>query len=182
MKYTTLTNLKSFLGINTSDYDTQLQNLIDRVSKQFDNYLWRNLWINTYIDYVDISDDTLVIVNYWPIVSISSIQDEDWNTIEYKRTDGNMIFLKESFDWIIKIEYDAWYSSIDDILDVEQSCLEVCSDLWGQTPSNENEDNVKSKKIETLSKTYFSKQEMRAWNIDYRETLDNYKIFSPVMI
>lgn len=180
MEYTTLDELKVYLWITDNTYDSVLQKIIKRVSLQFDRYIWRNLWVKTYEEYIDINNDNLIIVSNWPIVSVLNIEDLDWNYLEEKRINWNFIFLEEDFEWNLKIQYTAWYNS-DDILDVEQACLEVCNDLWSQTPTTENDSNVKSKKIESLSISYFSKEEMRRWNVNWRETLNNYKTFTPLI-
>lgn len=185
MEYTTIANLKAYLGISDTSSDALLTNLIKRCSQQFDKYLGRNLWSKAYTEYVTMDDDNLLIVANGPVNSVSSIKYDNasWSPIEYTRIDGNIIYLSNSVDGLVFVEYNAWYSSINDILDVEQACLEACNDLWNNTPSSGNEANIKSKQIETLSKTYFSKDEM-AWGmaITFRDTLDNYKIFNPLIV
>ncbi len=105
--------------------------------------------------------------------------------------------MKEEISWDVYIEYTLWYEvyidwvdtewnpiillNLDEIADIEQACLEVCNDLWNNTPASWNEANIKSKQIETLSKTYFSKNEMAWWNnISYKETLDKYISLNPL--
>lgn len=181
MEYTTLDELKIYLWIDDTTHDVALWKLIKRVSIQFDRYLWRNLWIEEYTEYIDLYNDNLIIVWNWPITEVVNIEDIDWNYIDHKRINGNLVFLEENYAWTLKIIYKAWYASLDDILDIEQACLEVCNDLWNNTPTTENDSNVKTKKIESLSISYFSKEEMRKWTINWRETLDNYKTFSPLI-
>ena len=162
MEYTTLANLKEYLWIASTDYDTTLQKLITRCTQH-----------------------DIFIVSNWPLTAITSIQEDDdsWDSVLYKRFDANIVYLEEDFDWTLYVVYVAWYSSLADIQDVEQACLEVCKDIWDNTPASWNEANIKSKKIETLSKTYFSKDEM-AWGIwvDFRETLENYKTITPLIV
>lgn len=80
--------------------------------------------------------------------------------ISYTRTDGNIIYLSGEYDGTVYVEYKAGYEYIDAILDVEQACLETCKDIWDNTPASGNEANIKSKQIDILSKSYFSKDEM----------------------
>lgn len=185
MQYTTVENLKAYLGITDSASDTLLTNLIKRCTQQFDKYLGRNLEAKSYTEYFVCDGDDIVIVSNGPINSIAKVKIDNvsWEDVTYTRYDGNIIYFPEDLDATIYVEYTGWYASIDDILDVEQACLEVCKDLWDNTPASWNEANIKSKKIETLSKTYFSKEEM-AWGIwvNFRETLDNYKIFNPLIV
>lgn len=185
MEYTTKATLKAYLGITDNTLDTVLENIIKRVTQQFDKYLWRNLETKTYTEYVVCDVDDIVIVTNGPISSITAIKTDNasGSTIAHTRFDGNIIYLSEEFDGTLYVEYVAWYTALTDILDVEQACLEVCKDLWDNTPASWNEANIKSKQIETLSKTYFSKDEM-AWGIwvSFRETLDNYKTFTPLIV
>ena len=185
MEYTTLENLKEFLWITDTTFDIVLPKIIKRCTAQFDKYLWRNLGVSTYTSYVPTDADDLIIVDYAPITEITQLKDTNtsWNTLTYERIDANIIYLENEHTWTIFIEYNSWYGSLDDIPDVEQACLEVCNDIWNWTPASWNDATVKSKKIETLSKTYFTKSEMDWWNwMDWRETLDNYKIFNPYLI
>lgn len=185
MQYTSVANLKTYLSITGADQDTVLENLIKRCTQQFDKYLGRNLASTAYTEYLSVDWDTILVVDKGPIISITALKHDDTNgsTITHSRTDGNIIYLSEEVDGTVYIEYTGWYANLDAILDVEQACLEVCKDLWDNTPASGNEANIKSKQIETLSKTYFSKNEM-AWGIgvSFRETLDNYKVFNPMII
>lgn len=185
MEYTTLENLKTYLGIADNSLDTALANVIKRCTQQFDKYLGRNLETKAYTEYFVCDWDDLVIVSNGPIKSITAIKVDNstGSSVSHTRFDGNIIYLSEEFDGTLYIEYNAWYDALDDIWDVEQACLEVCKDIWDNTPASGNEANIKSKQIETLSKTYFSKDEM-AWGnwVDFRETLDNYKTFTPLIV
>lgn len=185
MEYTELETLKEYLGINWNESNAILSKLITRTTQQFDKYIWRNLWSKTYIEYFSLDFDDFVIVNNWPIKSVTEMrkENETWEIVSFKRIDGNIIFLNEMESMTLYVKYVAGYTSLSEIGDVEQSCLEVCKDLWENTPSSGSEANIKSKQIETLSKTYFSRNEM-AWGfgVNFRETLDNYKIFNPLIV
>lgn len=185
MEYTTKETLKAYLGITSTDFDTQITALIKRCTQQFDKYLGRNLWAKDYTEYFVVDGDNIIIVANGPIKTIANIKFDNasWSSISYTRFDGNIVYFPEELDGTVYIEYNAWYTALTDILDVEQACLEVCKDLWDNTPASGNEANIKSKQIETLSKTYFSKDEM-AWGIwvSFRETLDNYKTFNPLIV
>lgn len=185
MEYTTLANLKEYLGITDTSFDVVLAKVIKRCTQQFDKYLWYNLENKKYTEYIMVDDDDIIIVNIWPVKDIVKLTQDnvDWSDVTYTRIDGNIIYMPEKHDWTLYIEFNAWYDDLASIQDVEQACLEVCGDIWDNTPTSWNEANIKSKKIETLSKTYFSKDEM-AWGnwVDFRETLDNYKTLNPYNI
>lgn len=185
MEYTTLETLKEYLGVPGSTLDATLGKVIKRCTQQFDKYLGRNLEEKTYTEYFVVDGEDIIIVSNGPLTAITKLKigDENGADVPYQRMDGNIIYLKESIEATIFVEYDAGYATIDDILDVEQACLEVCKDIWDNTPASGNESNIKSKQIETLSKTYFSKDEMAGGiGVSFRETLDNYKIFNPIIV
>lgn len=132
-----------------------------------------------------LEDEDIAIVSNGPIRTIASIKTDNasGSTIAHTRFDGNIIYLTEEYDGTLYVAYNAGYETLAEISDVEQACLEVCMDLWNTTPSSGNEANIKSKQIETLSKSYFSKSELAGGiGVDFRETLDNYKTFTPLLV
>lgn len=184
MQYTTVVKLRTYLGVDLSQ-DSLLDLVIKRCTQQFDKYLGRNLQKTTYTEYLSVDGDTILVVDKGPIQNIIALKydDENGQAITFKRKDGNIVYLAGEVDGTVYIQYEWGYESLDDILDVEQACLEACKDLWDNTPASGNEANIKSKQIETLSKTYFSKDEMAGGiSVTFRETLDNYKVFNPMII
>lgn len=185
MEYTTLATLKEYLGVTGTTLDTTLTKVITRCTKQFDKYLGRNLEEKTYTEYFIMDSEDIAIVANGPLTAITKlkIDDENGADVPFSRIDGNIIYLKESLEATLFVEYTGWYADLDEVADVEQACLEVCKDIWDNTPASGNESNIKSKQIETLSKTYFSKDEMAGGiGVSFRETLDNYKSFNPLII
>lgn len=186
MEYTNLENLKEYLGIEDNSKDLQLWKLIKTISKQFDNYLGFSLWEETYKQYVNIKND-YIIIDFTPITKIIKIckNNPAGEEIEYTRIDEQIIYIDSDYRWQVYIEYKAGYTDLENIADIENACLEICSSTYNDIPSSWVETNVKSKKIETLSKTYFSKSEMSGGiQMNFREILDNYKknIYNPLRI
>jgi len=188
MEYTTLENLKEYLWIETTDNskDALLWRLIKTVTKQFDKYLGFSLWENTYKQYLS-SYGEFIVVDYLPVGKIITMKESNPTgaSLSKDRIDEWIIYLSRYFEWTVYIEYKAWYTRLDDIADVEQACLEICTLTYNDNPNSGAETNVKSKKIETLSKTFFSKWEMQWWiQMNFREVLDNYKpnIYNPLRI
>ena len=189
MEYTTLDGLKLHL-FGTSEWnddkDDLLNKLIKTVTKQFDKYLWFSLWKKTYKQYLTSYGD-FIVVDYLPVVSIITLKENNptWSSLTKDRIDEQIVYLSEPFEWTVYIEYEAWYEDLDDLADVEQACLEICTMTYNDNPNSGAETNVKSKKIETLSKTFFSKWEMQ-WGVqmNFREVLDAHKtnIYNPLRI
>lgn len=184
MEYATLENLKTFLGVTWTENDTTLSRLITTVSKQFDNYLGRNLETATYSQYYTLCD-YLIITNFWPITDVVSINKETntGDAVTHKRVDENLIYLDEAYDWTLYVEYTAGFNALAEIPDVEQACMEAIKTVYSNTAEWGNSLWIKSEKIETLAVTYASQKEIQESIIfDSMTVLDNYKAFNPIMV
>lgn len=187
MLYTTLENLKLSLGIDSLDKtkDEVLQRIIKNVSKKFENYLWFSLWKNIYVQVLKKNFDYIIVSNT-PISRVLKISERNisWKNLTYSRIDEQIIYINEDYKGLVYVEYEAWFDDLTEIADVENICLEMCISDFNNLPISGAETNVKSKKIETLSKTYFSKEEMiSSLDMNFREVLDNYKKnFNPLRI
>lgn len=176
MLYTNLENLKKSLGITDDSKDEVLERLIKSTSASFDKYLWFSLEKKKYFEEIEKNFD-YIIVSHFPVKNISKIYHKNSKkSLKISRIDEQIIYLDEDIFWKIFIEYEAWFDSLDEISDVENACIEACILAYNDLAISWAETNVKSKKIETLSKTYFSKEEMSTWvQMNFREVLDFYK-------
>lgn len=187
MLYTTLKTLKLSLWIDEADIskDEVLERIIKSVSRQFENYLWFSLEKKKYSQVLEKNFD-YIIVSHFPVKNILKIVEKNsLKNLTYSRIDDQIIYIDENYFWAVLIEYEAWFDSLEEISDIENACLEMCSMNYNDLAISWAETNVKSKKIETLSKTYFSKEEMSAWiQMNFREVLDFYKkdCFNPLKI
>lgn len=190
MEYTTLDNLKTTLWITLTDTskDILLSRLIKTISKQFDNYLGFSLWKKLYKQYLTCHWD-FIVVDYIPVIDIVALKKENPAGIDLIKTriDEQIIYLENEYNWTVYIEYNAWYSDLTNLSDVENACIELCVLTYNDTPASWSESNVKSKKIDTLSKTFFTKEErLNSWGyqMNYKEILDNYilDIYNPKII
>lgn len=186
LEYTTLETLKAHLDIAVADTskDALLNRLIKTVTAQFDKYLWFSLWETTYKQYLTAYGDC-IITDHDNITTIDVFKkyNPSWDALLHSRIDWQIIYLEEVFNDTVYIEYKAWYTDLTEIQDVEQACIEICTLTYNDGPTSGAETNVKSKKIETLSKTFFNKDEMSGWiQMNFREVLDMHKsnIYNPL--
>lgn len=107
MEYTTLATLKEYLGVTGTTLDTTLTKVITRCTKQFDKYLGRNLEEKTYTEYFIMDSEDIAIVANGPLTAITKlkIDDENGADVPFSRIDGNIIYLKESLEATLFVEY-----------------------------------------------------------------------------
>jgi len=70
---TTLVDVKAWVGVNTTDYDTILENYIDSVSWQFNKFTDRLLKARDITDQYDGDGSTVMLLPEYPINEIISI-------------------------------------------------------------------------------------------------------------
>jgi uncharacterized phiE125 gp8 family phage protein len=71
-----LTELKAHLGITDAAQDTFLENLTNRAYKILETYLGRVIKSATYTEYMDGDGTGELILNQFPIISVTSIHDD----------------------------------------------------------------------------------------------------------
>lgn len=180
MQYTTLANLKEYLGIEDTTRDNILNKIITKTTKLFDKYLWQNLWEKTYWEFLwEIFDDYVLFPSKTPISSVTEVRVDDIPVI-VKRFIEDIIYLNESMTWEVFIEYKAGFKTLDEIADVEEACLKLCKKIYLEISWEANE-NIKSEKIDDLQVTYFSENE-KDKSFNYTEILDRYRANTPNLI
>ncbi len=184
MEYTTLANLKTRLWITDTAEDAYLQSIITQTTRIMDNYIWCNLELADYEEYVvnNFSSKTLFFPNK-PIVSISEILDFNGEDItsNIRRYNINIVYLDVETEGEVKAKYSAWYENLSDIPDVETVCLDFCSEAYRLNASGKEELAIKQRKVEDLSVTYFSRKETEEGSVVREKTsfetiLDNYRV------
>jgi hypothetical protein len=74
MALTSLTNVKSWLGVTLTTDDTLLTNLINQISLAISNYLQRpNLSRSTYTELRSGVGNSSMMLRNWPVVSVTSV-------------------------------------------------------------------------------------------------------------
>lgn len=81
----TLSILKSYLGITTTDFDEKLTIMIKMVSSQIENYLGYSLSRKTNVDEVhSVNYDQLLLLDNQPIQSVSEVLMNETEITDYK--------------------------------------------------------------------------------------------------
>ena len=139
---TSLDNVKAFVSItgSTTADDDLLEDLINRLTKVFENYCGVTHFKATdYVEYIDGVGGSIMFLKNIPIISVTEIvYDPDWvwtssedivDSDDYRiNQDGLYVVNKSYWDGGLqsyKVTYNAGYATIPD--DLEQSCIE---EVW----------------------------------------------------
>lgn len=186
MNLITLDNLKSELQITTSDDDTIISKLIERVSLIIEKYIWYTLDERTLTEYHDWWNN--VIFAEFTIADESTIKVTNkitWYEFTVDHIEWRAIYITEDTnEWAnnIILEYKTWY---EDESKIPSDIVWVAIDwIWAHYNSFKSQDwtwtqnsKVKSKKVDSLSITYFSNEESKPQGkTDNLEILDSYKL------
>lgn len=169
MKYTNLINLKNFLNITDNSCDTDLEKSIKIATKIFDKYLGFNLENKVYREYFrDFNSDKIYINFGYKLNKVNKITLYNEEIKNYKIED-NVVYLDWIYDWELFIEYEAWYSNLEDIPDVEYSALKLCKKIFENT-----DNNIRSQSIDDINISYYSEKDSKDI-FNYKVVLDEYK-------
>lgn len=170
MRIVGLDEYKGYAGVTVTTYDDRILGLLDAVSAQIETFT-RRTWgeINTYTQYFDIDDEYVqrVMVNHYPIVSVSSVvddyddNDESGTTIDRDdynvNYDSGVIMLDEDEYFTmgpkrVKVVYTGGAVAIPE--DVKLACKMQVKYLF----DNRDAQGVQSEKMGDYSVTYASTQ------------------------
>lgn len=70
---TTLAELKTYMGISASTWDTVLENLIDSASARVEAYIGRRIKSRTWIEHIDPDGSSTIRLKQWPVTSVDFI-------------------------------------------------------------------------------------------------------------
>lgn len=147
-QFTTLANLKEYLGITETGDDTFLQHIINRVSKKIENsYCNRKFAAQDWTEYYKGDGTNRLLLRQYPINQIYSIYDDvdrQWPSSSAKdisavaisyQTSGLIQLVGDIFInadlWSfyqlenIKITYNAGFATIPE--DLEEACIKYCA-------------------------------------------------------
>lgn len=175
--YITLEELKEYLQITDTSQDQILMGFIQQISSTIDGYLWYSLKESSHDEWYLVRKSGVIRTKAMPITEVTSL-----SFSSVKRISKNAIYLVDSplEDQEVQIKYKAGHATIP--AEIKQLCLDGCKQLYKDFTSGELD--IKSKKIDTLSITYFSPEEHTEGN-DVRKLntftsiLKKYKTFIP---
>lgn len=129
MALCTLTDVKQYLGINTTntDEDALINTFIDGVSALFESYCNRKFDDNYYTDVYSGHNNTKLYVRQYPITTVSGVYVNDViiDDVDYYVGSNNIELLTGYFSAgrnNIKINYTAGYVNIPD--DLRLACMD----------------------------------------------------------
>lgn len=96
---TSLTNLKTYLGISVTTWDTQLENAINAASARVEAYIGRKIKSRTWIEHIDPDGSDRINLRQYPITSIDflGVGAKPVLTIGYDNT-STIIFASAQWD------------------------------------------------------------------------------------
>jgi hypothetical protein len=121
--YTTLTELKDYLNITTTDKDDLLVTLIKAASKRIEDYLGYTFEVEYGSDETlyNVKDMDMIILRKYPIVGISSIE----SGVDYRRRDDDgVIVLDHAFSGDFSLSVSFGQNPPDTVKVV---CMELCN-------------------------------------------------------
>lgn len=161
MNYTTVDKLKTFLKIEDSSKDALLEEIIKTTTKFFDKHLGYNLGEKTYGKYLwEIYGEYVLFPPITPIKDVEEVRVNE-EIIPVKRFIEDIVYLYGYVSWEVFIKYKAWYSSLEEIADVEQACLEVCKEIYS---SYKDKKTLLSKSIWDISMSFREKESNFLYN------------------
>lgn len=192
MQYTTLENLKSYIGTSCKDEDSILLKLIIIWSDMLSTELWDDLWLKTLTKRYDWYGTNRVVleslVNNVSLIEFTNNNWYTWSPLVLDFIDGYVVYAK----WImptwyknIRITFQKWYEKVPG--DLEGFFLKYVTKMRDDRITNNKNKKIKSKKIDDLSTTYFGPNELSSrdewFSQDYEIIKQKYRVFSfPVTI
>lgn len=187
MQYTTLERLKEFLGIEDTSQDAVLSKLIARWSDMLTTELWDDLSLKTQTRRYDSFGTNRIVLEH-VVNSIWKVEytKNNW----YSRTevpldfiDWYIVYLKNKIPkWNknVRVTFTKWYDTVPQ--DIEAFFLKYVSKMRYEAQPNSDNKEIKTKKLDWLSITYFWPNELssRDWWFaqDYEAIKMKYKVFS----
>jgi hypothetical protein len=176
-------DVKEELGIEGTDDDDFIINLINRVTDYIDRYCKRTFNADDYSDEMHSGDDTnYLLPRYWPINSIVRIQHrkttlntDSWSTIDskYYHIEGHnkeVVFKTGIFTQGVnnyRISYNGGYSTIPE--DLKMACIQIVKKFFNDRKGS----HLKSESLGEYSYTRFDK-DIKELGFDY--LLDGYRV------
>jgi len=135
---TTLSDVKDYLGITTSDEDDQLEVLITAVSDFIKNETGREIVETEYKEKIDGNRNEAIVLTQYPVISVEKLTVDDEEITDYYLYKENAVIKREAIfdDWDehrsyyfpegkqnIVVEYTAGYEDVP--LDIQKAVWDI---------------------------------------------------------
>lgn len=187
----TVDDIKTFFGIDDNVATEEfVEDLINRVSKQFETYCDKNFVIQSYTDYLDGDGGQEIFPKQYPITTVSGIwSDTSWvwnsgslvDSDTYRIVDSNRVVRRAgSFSTgaqAVKITYTAGYhqgdiATYDDVpLDLRQACIKEVTRLFRDRTNK----GISKADIDSGPGTYNYDYVMEEFEPETRSVLNRYR-------
>jgi uncharacterized phiE125 gp8 family phage protein len=133
---TTLSNLRSWLGVTGNSDDVLLTRLVTAASAYVETYISRKILTASYTETVDGNGGDRQILRNYPIQSVSAVTisgavipiSTAWNVAGYQNDDIGVTLIGYTFSRArrnVTVAYTAGFTTVP--LDIEQCVLDMCS-------------------------------------------------------
>jgi len=141
-----LADLKAFLGISGSDYDHQLEPIVDGINASIPRYTGRNLLSDDYVERQDGREFLREIyLREYPVTAVSKVEykcgtswtevdDSEYTLASSEESESNVGLVFLECDTLpegyknVRVSYTAGYSTIPD--DLTLAALQVCQQAY----------------------------------------------------
>lgn len=167
--FTTVANLKAWIGLESSDDDALLQRLITSQSKLIVAWLFRPILSASYTDTFQATGNQTLCLHVTPVQAIASVT-VDGQTVAIANDDVS-IWRQDGSPWYgaVAVSYTGGYSKVPP--DIEQACIELCALRY----SERGRIGHQSKAIGAETVTYY----IRAFPDSVSNLLNQYKRVVP---
>ncbi len=114
---TTLTKVKTYLGISSVTQDTLISSLITSVSAEVESFCGRKFESDTYTEYFDTDGETKIFLKNYPVTSLTSVKYQNgvWNNITWLDYINSSYLLNEE---IGKVSFDGHLPKAEKYLEI----------------------------------------------------------------
>lgn len=187
MEYTTLDALKAFLKIEDNAQDEYLEQVITSASRVLATELWDDLSLKTQTRRYDAYGTAKIVleqvVNSVSLVEHTTDNGYSWSPVAVDFVDWYIVYLRQTIpSWYkcLRVTYSKWYATVP--ADLEQFFLKYVNKIITDQLANSDSKEIKTKKLDGLSITYFGPDELasrdRTLWVDYDTIKNKYKVFS----
>lgn len=156
-----LADLKFLLKITDDSNDGILNSVLLQSKMIIEKKLWYTLEKEDYIDHCCLDNSSILFLKA-PIFSIEKI--EWW--AEIKSYTKNVLYLKKKIKWEVIVHYKWGFEQLPKV--IQLATLNLAREIYKQETSDGLE--IKSKKISSLSISYFTPEEMKKGSTALKET------------
>lgn len=187
MNLTTLPKLKTHLGIVENSRDAELTAIIESASAVLEAELWQSIQKGEYTRRLDSFGTGRIVmeakISLPTTVEYTRDKWESWADVEIDYIEGQIIYLRRNIPKgrkNLRVTYTKWYDNVP--ADLESFFLVYVQKMMQANIPNSDEKEIKTKKLDGLSITYFWPNELTSsdavFKTDYNKIKNKYRVLN----